>query len=82
MPEAKETFLLTSRPVDIIPDEIFSKQEPFTVVLYNSSIQKTSVNEARKELFTRREKQLGKLPPMKASLREHILQTAYQAGHV
>ena len=75
-------FAVISRPIEVVPENIFQQLENFTIVLYNSTIQITDVNEARKKLFIKKYKQLDKLPPTKAALREHILRTAYQAGHV
>ena len=51
------------------------------VLLYDrTSIQK-SVNEARKELFTRKRRAIDTIPLTQAVLMQHIKRAAYQAGH-
>ena len=71
-------FAVISRPIEVVPENIFQQLEHFTIVLYNSTIQVTDVTEAQKQLrlltlFTEKGKQPNKLPPAKAALKEHIL---------
>lgn len=55
--------------------------ERFIVLLYDQTCSLESVNEARKQLFTQKNRTIDRLPPTQAALIEHIKRAAYQAGH-
>ena len=55
--------------------------ERFVVLLYDRTGIQGSVNEARKELFTRKGRAIDAISPTQAALMQHIKRTAYQAGH-
>lgn len=42
----------------------------------------TTINESRKFLFTRKDRQLENLPPAEAALYQHTLRVVYQGVHV
>lgn len=46
--------------------------------LYDRSSNRTDINDARKELFTKRGRAMDAIPPTKAA---HTKRVAYQAGH-
>lgn len=56
--------------------------ERSVVLLYDRSSESSSVNEARLELFARKQRTYDYIPPSKAALVEHAKRAAYQAGHV
>ena len=55
--------------------------EQFIVLLYDRTSSLELVNEARKELFTKKGRSIDRLPPTQAALVQHIKRAAYQAGH-
>ena len=55
--------------------------ERFVIQMYDRSSKFTDINDARKELFTKRGRAMDAIPPTKAALCEHIKRVAYQAGH-
>ena len=65
-----------------IIDSTYEVLEKYVVLLYDKTCQLTQVNEARQHLFARRSRALENIPPTQAALKQHILRTAYQAGHV
>ena len=66
------------------PDAIDDWMEPlerFVVLLYDRISSQESVNQARKQLFTQKDKTIDGLPPTQAALIQHMKRAAYQAGH-
>ncbi|CAB4012719.1 Hypothetical predicted protein, partial [Paramuricea clavata] len=55
--------------------------ERYTVLLYDRTSNKSTVNEARKQLFAQKGRSLDAIPPSRAALVEHTRRAAYQAGH-
>lgn len=41
-----------------------------------------TVDEARKQLFTRKSRRFDSIPPTRDALLQHVKRTAYQAGHI
>ena len=64
----------------VISDETALALERFTVLLYDRNSEGTSVNEARKVLFTRKGRQMSSLPPTQASLKKHMRRAVLQGG--
>lgn len=52
------------------------------IVLYFRSSSCSSVNECRKYLFTKKDRQLENIPPTKAALYQHFLRAIFQGVHV
>ena len=75
-------FLHLSTFPSSIEEEVMSYIETFVVRLYDGSIESTSVNAARLELFYYKARDFDHLPPTKDALFQHTLRAAYQAGHV
>ena len=55
--------------------------ERIVVLLYDRTRCQEYVNEARKELFTQKGREIDALPPTQAALVQHTKRAAYQAGH-
>lgn len=51
----------------------------FVVLMYDRVSEASTVNEARKQLFTQKSRAIENLPPTKAVLVQHIKRTCYQA---
>jgi len=50
------------------------------VLLYDRSSECENTNQARRELFTRKDRPIEALPPTSAALLQHTLRAAFQAG--
>ena len=57
---------------------IFSQVERFTLLLYDKTSVLETVNEARRELFCKKNRNLENLPPTQDALAQHIKRAAYQ----
>ena len=56
--------------------------ERFVVLMYDRTSSCTRVNEARKDLFTRKGRSLELIPPTSDALFHHMKRSVFQAGHV
>ena len=56
--------------------------EQFVVILYDRSSTEKQVNEARLDMFARKQKSYEMIPPSQSALIEHTKRAAYQAGHI
>jgi hypothetical protein len=81
-PEVTPVFLAMSNTHSEIYDEWMTALERYTVLLYDRTSTASTVNEARKQLFTHKGRQFDALPPTRAALAEHVKRTVYQADHV
>ncbi len=54
--------------------------ERFVVLMYDRTSECTEVNDARKQLLTRKSRTLENIPPTQAALKQHIKRTCYQAN--
>ena len=52
--------------------------EWFTILLYNHTISKVNIDEARRELFTMKGRAMDAIPPTRAALLQHIKRAVYQ----
>ena len=71
-----------TRPRKFVMSARMTALERYTVLLYDRTSTASTVNEARKQLFTRKGRQFDALPPTRAALVEHVKRTVYQAGNV
>ena len=79
---ASATFTkLSKRPTHVDEDDM-NKLERFVVVMYDRSSEATCVNDARLDLFARKQSSFDAIPPTHAALKEHVKRAAYQAGWV
>ncbi|KAG0715090.1 hypothetical protein GWK47_012744 [Chionoecetes opilio] len=53
-----------------------------TLIIYNKTSNLDSVNEARRELFSQKNRPNGKIPPTQEALLQHTLRAVYQAGNL
>ena len=56
--------------------------ERFVVLMYDRTSSCTRVNEARKDLFTRKGRFIELIPPTSNALLHHMKRSVFQAGHV
>ena len=62
-----------------VDDEDIRLLERFTCILYNRTTTFERVNECRRELFTKKGRQVDTVPPTKNALLQHIKRAVYQA---
>ena len=81
-PEVTSAFhTLASTPFEI-NDMCMTTLEHFVVLLYDRIINRTTVNDARKQLFVKKGRQFDAIPPTKGALPEHCKRAAYQEGYI
>ncbi|WAQ99043.1 hypothetical protein MAR_023416 [Mya arenaria] len=80
-PDVTDAFSLLADVPPSILESTIEVLEKYVVLLYDRTCQLAAVNEARQHIFARRSRALENIPPTQAALKQHILLTAYQAGH-
>ena len=81
--EVTETFVhLSANPfMNLDTDSsYFTSIERFIVVLYDRTSPLTLVNDAREELFCKRNRSVDRLPPTQDALLQHVRRSIHQAG--
>ena len=78
--EASETFTKLSHCPSEVSDNDLQKLENFVVLMYDRSSAATGVDEARLDLFARKQRSYDALPPTRAALMEHVKRAAHQSG--
>ena len=79
-PDVTSVFVqLSSQPKDI--DACMPLLERYTVLLYDRTSNKMTVNEARKQLFAKKGRRMEDLPPTQAALVQHAKRAAIQSGY-
>lgn len=56
--------------------------ERFVILMYDRTSTCTTVNEARKDLFSRKGRSNESIPPTSDALLHHVKRSVYQAGHI
>jgi hypothetical protein len=80
--DVSETFTKLSQQPTEVTELDLQQLEKFVVMVYDRSSAVTSVDEARLDLFARKQRPYNSIPPTQAALREHTKHAAYQAGIV
>ena len=80
--EVTEIFHSLGIATDTITESEMDTLEQFVVIMYDRSSTTCKVDEARFELFARKQKAYNAIPPTKAALKEHAKRAIFQAGHV
>ena len=60
--------------------ENFSLLEKFTIAMYDKGSTSVDINEARREMFTKKSTGIESIPPTKDALLQHAKRAVYQAG--
>ncbi len=79
--DVTSTFLSLSTGPLLIKDEDATVLERFTILLYDRTSNIVNIDEAHRELFTKKGRAMDTLPPTKAALVQHIQRSVYQGGH-
>lgn len=78
--EVSETFSKLSHCPREVTEEDMQLLEKFVVCMYDRSSSATGVDEARLDLFARKQRSYDCIPPTRAALKEHAKRAAYQSG--
>jgi len=79
--EVTTTFLdLSTAPNDISEGDIVVL-ERFSILLYDRTSSLINIDEARKQLFSKKGRAMDAIPPTRAALVQHIKRAIYQGGH-
>ena len=81
-PEATPVFSKLSQHPPTIEDDDMKILEKFVVLMYDRSSTADGVDEARLDLFARKQRPYEAIPPTRAALIQHTKCAAYQAGCV
>lgn len=63
-------------------DDCMSVLESYVVLLYDRTSSESTVNSARRHLFTTKARSIDAIPPTSAALLQHAKRATYQGGHV
>ena len=77
--EASATFAKLSKQPTRVDEDDMNILERFVVVMYGRSSEATCANDARLDLFARKQRSFDAIPPTQAALKEHVKRSAYQA---
>ncbi|KAJ8340119.1 hypothetical protein SKAU_G00347520 [Synaphobranchus kaupii] len=78
--EASPIFTKLSQYPPILNDGDLEILEKFVVLMYDRSSTAVSVDEARLDMFARKQRPYEAIPPTRAALLQHTKHAAYQAG--
>ena len=81
MPDMFTLFAKLSTTPDTISSDQLQELERYVVLLYQRTSTLSSVNSARKHMFTQNQ-EMDNIPPSYAALEQHVRRAAYQAGHI
>ena len=74
------TFTKLSQCPRTVDDHDLQILERFVIIMYDRSSAATNVDDARLDLFARKQRSYNAIPPTSAALKEHVKHAAYQAG--
>ena len=80
--EVSATFAKLSHNPSEIEESDLQTLEKYVVLMYDRSSITSSVDEARLDLFARKQRSYDLIPPSQNALKEHTKRAAYQAGHI
>ena len=80
-PVLTPVFAALSSPVPEVASDMMAVIEWFVVLLYDRMSGYVLVNQARKEMFTKKGRNIELIPPSQSALMEHTKRAAFQAGH-
>ena len=79
-PEVSEVFMKLSSHPTLVEKEDTKKLEKFVVLMYDRSSSTEKVDDARLELFVRKQRSYEAIPPTHEALVQHTRRAAYQAA--
>ena len=79
-PDASEVFLKLSSYPPLMEEEDIKSLERFVVTLYDRSSTTETVNDARLELFSKKQRPYKAIPPTRTALIQHSRRATFQAA--
>ena len=73
---------LSQYPPTVNDNEMDILEEKFVVIMYDRSSTATGVNNARLDMFARKQRPYQAIPPTRSALLQQVKRAAYQAGCV
>jgi hypothetical protein len=73
---------LSEVPTEESIQNVLPLLEHFVVLMYDRTSTSTALDDARKELFSRKGRSIDLIPPTSAAFLQHAKRSAYQAGHI
>ena len=78
--EASDVFSKLSQYPPAVDDEDLETLENFVVMMYDRSSTAEGVDDARLDMFARKQRPYEAIPPTRDALLQHVKRAAYQAG--
>ncbi|KAJ8419194.1 hypothetical protein AAFF_G00006930 [Aldrovandia affinis] len=78
--EASGVFSKLSQYPPVVDDEDLKTLEKFVVMMYDRSSTAEGVDDARLDMFARKQRPYEAIPPTQSALKQHVKRAAYQAG--
>ena len=78
--QASSVFSKLSQYPPIVDDEDLKTLETFVVMMNDRSSTAEGVDDARLDMFARKQRPYEAIPPTRSALKEHVKRAAYQAG--
>ncbi|KAJ8402462.1 hypothetical protein AAFF_G00369510 [Aldrovandia affinis] len=78
--EASGVFSKLSQYPPVVDDEDLKTLEKFVVMMYDRSSTAEGVDNARLDMFARKQRPYEAIPPTRSALKQHVKRAAYQAG--
>ncbi|KAJ8367592.1 hypothetical protein AAFF_G00314420 [Aldrovandia affinis] len=78
--EASGVFSKLSQYPPVVDDEDLKTLEKFVVMMYDRSSTAEGVDDARLDMFSRKQRPYEAIPPTRSALKQHVKRAAYQAG--
>ncbi|KAJ8387985.1 hypothetical protein AAFF_G00147760 [Aldrovandia affinis] len=78
--EASGVFSKLSQYPPVVDDEDLKTLEKFVVMMYDRSSTAEGVDDARLDMFARKQRPYEAIPPTRSALKQHVKRAAYQAG--
>ena len=72
---------LSNAPTVDVVDEVMPILERYVTIMYDRTSACMKVNDARRDQFTRKGRDIEAIPPTSDALRQHAKRSTYQAGH-
>ena len=78
--DASGVFSKPSQYPAVVDDEDLKTLEKFVVMMYDRSSTAEGVDDARLDMFARKQRPCEAIPPTRSALKQHVKRAAYQAG--
>ena len=80
--EASDVFTRLSQYPPTVDDDDLTTLEKFVVMMYDRSSTARVVDDARLDMFARKQRPYEAIPPTRAALHQYVKRATYQAGYI